>query len=305
MNEPPIRLLESSDLTSAERALLDAGRSVVPVHYDALVGAAKLQATLASLPGSAVATTTAAKTLTAIKLSVLVIPMLGAAAYYATRANPEVTSVSAEPSALEVVPSVDAPVVTPTRSDAAARDVSADAPDSPRAPRRTPVARPASILSTPSVRAGVPASTPRTRSRTAVEAPTPSQAHVVATPSPVQPPTEVEAPPVPEAPQEATTEEAPQEAVVAPAPVSESINELRGIAQARALLERDPGTALSLLQRLGREHPKGYFVEERLALTVIALARTGAADPARAQAIRFLRSYPKSPFADRVRAAVQ
>ena len=77
---------------------------------------------------------------------------------------------------------------------------------------------------------------------------------------------------------------------------------MRAIAQARRLLSRDPNAALLLLDRVGRLHPAGYFVEEREALRILALMSLGQTDRARRRAEAFLRVYPHSPFADRVRA---
>jgi hypothetical protein len=96
-------------------------------------------------------------------------------------------------------------------------------------------------------------------------------------------------------------------ALAEPAPAAEvphAGDELHDVERARAWLRSDPHAALDLLNRVGREHPHGYFVEERLALTILALAATGQHDLAESRAASFLQAYPKSPFADRVRAAV-
>jgi hypothetical protein len=95
-------------------------------------------------------------------------------------------------------------------------------------------------------------------------------------------------------------------AAVAPAEerrAPQQVDELRAIARARVLVGRDPGAALALLQRVAREHPRGFFVEERRALTVLALAALDR-DEAAPHAADFLRDYPRSPHAARVRAAV-
>lgn len=90
-----------------------------------------------------------------------------------------------------------------------------------------------------------------------------------------------------------------------PAPQADSLSELRAIAVARNLLDRDPEAALSALDKVRREHPRGYFVEERQALTVLALARSGQTAAARQQALAFLRAFPNGPFSDRVRAVLR
>jgi hypothetical protein len=85
----------------------------------------------------------------------------------------------------------------------------------------------------------------------------------------------------------------------------DSIDELRAIAQARRLLSREPQAALALLERLTRAHPKGYFVEEREALRVLALSAAGRNDQAERYAESFLLAYPHSPFADRIRTIAE
>lgn len=61
-----------------------------------------------------------------------------------------------------------------------------------------------------------------------------------------------------------------------PAPkTTDSIGELEGLARARLLARTEPHAAVELLERLARLHPRGYFVEERDALYVIALATDG------------------------------
>jgi outer membrane protein assembly factor BamD (BamD/ComL family) len=80
------------------------------------------------------------------------------------------------------------------------------------------------------------------------------------------------------------------------------LSEVRAVALARTLVERDPDAALELLEKTRREHPTGYFVEERQALTVLALSRAGQQSAAREHAAAFLRGYPNGPFSDRVRA---
>ena len=66
----------------------------------------------------------------------------------------------------------------------------------------------------------------------------------------------------------------------------------------------DPKEALELLETTGRTYPKGYFVEERRALTVLALFASGKRVQARKKALAFLRDYPNGPLTDRVRSAV-
>ncbi|HEY5146856.1 MAG TPA: hypothetical protein VII82_08810, partial [Polyangiaceae bacterium] len=105
--------------------------------------------------------------------------------------------------------------------------------------------------------------------------------------------------PPPSAPPSAV---APPPAPAPPTPASDSVSEIRGVALARNLVDSDPEAALSLLEKVRRDHPNGYFVEERQALTVIALARLGRESAVRQQAAAFLRAYPNGPFSDRVRS---
>ena len=116
-----------------------------------------------------------------------------------------------------------------------------------------------------------------------------------ATAVPPTAPPAVTAPPViasvPTAPPSTATAEAPS-----------SMSEIRAVAMARSLVERDPAAALDLLAKAHHAYPTGYFLEEREALTVIALARAGRAAEARRAATSFLRAYPNGPYSDRVRA---
>jgi hypothetical protein len=98
----------------------------------------------------------------------------------------------------------------------------------------------------------------------------------------------------------------PRPAVAAnePAPKNDAVAEMQGIARARALLGSDPAAAVAELVKLRREHPNGFFVEERRALTILALARAGNGAAAHEQGTAFLKRYPNGPFTDRVRAAI-
>lgn len=89
-----------------------------------------------------------------------------------------------------------------------------------------------------------------------------------------------------------------------PEPSSDAIDEMRAIAHARNLIAQDPAAALQALEVIRREHPLGYFGEERRALTIFALARSGNQALAREHAMSFVRAYPNGPFTDKVRATV-
>lgn len=298
MTRPPIRLLEGTEASAAERALLEAGRSVPAVHYDVAAGAAKFQAALQVAATAAPVTTTTAlvKTATLSKLALVLVPTLGAvAAYYVMRNEAPAIGRAAAPTVVEpsrevVVPpsgstSIDvAPHTAATGNDAPTTTSDATKPERTRSTRRA-----AHATSSPR------RSSVTTHSHDSVTTTTPAAAFEVADQAhPVAPEDEAEAPDAPPAPEAPT-----------PTVAVDSINELRGIATARALIERDPAAALVILQRLSRAHPQGYFVEERAALTVLALAGKEDEEEARRHAARFLKTYPTSPFADRVRNAVR
>ncbi|MCC7540472.1 MAG: hypothetical protein IT379_29920, partial [Deltaproteobacteria bacterium] len=73
----------------------------------------------------------------------------------------------------------------------------------------------------------------------------------------------------------------------------------------RRALQRDPARALALAEAGQREFRRGQFVEEREAIAVLALARGGRTAEAERRGARFLRRYPHSAFAGRVRALVR
>jgi hypothetical protein len=82
--------------------------------------------------------------------------------------------------------------------------------------------------------------------------------------------------------------------------------EMKGIARAkRALSEREPDRALAILADLARDFPRGYFIEERRALRVLALADDGESEQARKEAASFVRDYPSGAFTARVKAAAE
>jgi hypothetical protein len=81
-------------------------------------------------------------------------------------------------------------------------------------------------------------------------------------------------------------------------------SELELIRSAQKNLHRgDARAALALLSEHARRYPSGALSEERDASRVFALCKLGDVAGARAQAARFLRRSPASPFAERVRAS--
>jgi hypothetical protein len=69
----------------------------------------------------------------------------------------------------------------------------------------------------------------------------------------------------------------------------------------KALLDGDAPLALRMLDRARSDFPKGAMTEEREALTVRALVKSGQGDLARQRGEAFLRSFPRSPHASEVR----
>lgn len=78
--------------------------------------------------------------------------------------------------------------------------------------------------------------------------------------------------------------------------------ELAQIREIRTLLDRSPTAALALAERGQQRFSNGHLVEEREALSVIALARLGRRQDARARAAAFVSRYPKSALVDRIHA---
>jgi hypothetical protein len=68
-----------------------------------------------------------------------------------------------------------------------------------------------------------------------------------------------------------------------------------------ALAQGDPGGALSLLDSYAKAYPHGRLELEAEVLRIDALARAGQADLAKKRAETFLKRYPKSVLASRVR----
>lgn len=97
-------------------------------------------------------------------------------------------------------------------------------------------------------------------------------------------------------------ESAPQ--VSGAAPPSSLEGEMRLVREAQESLRNGkPEQALQLLDRHQVEHPNGALGEERSAARVVALCSLGRTHEAQQEAERFLRTWPQSPLAQRVRSA--
>ncbi len=308
MSHEPIRLLEGPEASDLERSLLEAARSTAPVEYDLAAGAARFRTQLAALAAAGAVTAGASSgvalrgkaLLAKVAFKVVLGVAMGgvfagagvvAGMHMARTAGPNEsapsppktdalprpeprTALAPVPAASSAEPALAPPAVAPAAASPDARGQgTAHAAHEGRRPR--PSTTSPSTVSPASGDAvdGVPES--------------------VLAPGPVVPSAAASAPPAPQVAQP------PQPLPQKPA---ELLNEVRAVALARSLVERDPDAALDLLDKTRREHPTGYFVEERQALTVLALARSGRQAAAREQAAAFLRTYPNGPFSDRVRA---
>ena len=109
-----------------------------------------------------------------------------------------------------------------------------------------------------------------------------------------------------EAPAAAAVIAEPERPVVAPPPSAHEVvnrettlrDESLAVLEARrALRSGSAGHAVRLLEQARLRFPKGALGQEREALTIEALAKTGDSANAQRRARAFLRSYPKSPYA--------
>jgi hypothetical protein len=94
------------------------------------------------------------------------------------------------------------------------------------------------------------------------------------------------------------------EAAPVVAPLSpDAREESQVVGRARgALRSGDAARALQLLELAERRYPQGVLNQEREALRIEALAGLGQTAQARARANAFLRAYPTSPYASRVKS---
>lgn len=84
-----------------------------------------------------------------------------------------------------------------------------------------------------------------------------------------------------------------------------SRREIAQLVRIRALLERDPAAAYRLADQSEREFPRGVLSEERQALQVLALAKSGSTEAAERKARAFFARYPQSPMRERLEAALR
>lgn len=132
-------------------------------------------------------------------------------------------------------------------------------------------------------------------------APPPAPAVVVAPPAPKAP--EPEAPPPVVEPSAAVAAPAPSVSAKPQAQKPTLAEEVRQLAEVRALAASDPAGAARKADEGHKRFAGGMLYQEREAVAITSLARAGRGAEARSRATRFLGQFPKSPFADQVRAA--
>ena len=88
-------------------------------------------------------------------------------------------------------------------------------------------------------------------------------------------------------------------------PETSSRREIAQLVRIRALLARDPNAAYRLAQRSEREFPQGLLSEEREALSILALAKSGAHAAAVAKARDHQARFPESTMRGVIQAALQ
>ena len=82
------------------------------------------------------------------------------------------------------------------------------------------------------------------------------------------------------------------------------LQEMQELATAEAALKRDPARALALIKRSNERFPDGYFQQERAYVGIMALIGLDRLADARAQAERFFARYAGTPYAARIRRAL-
>ncbi len=87
------------------------------------------------------------------------------------------------------------------------------------------------------------------------------------------------------------------------APGDDDLLELEQVGRAERMLASDPAGALALVASAGQRFPRGYLKEERGYVEVLALLALRRPDEARPKVAAFLRDYPESAYARRVRDA--
>ena len=327
-----IPLVEDLEQSEEVRSLLRAGMDDDLEGYDFDKGLATHVAAVAALQAAAAATATkvamSSKVLAAwIAVPLASVTVLGALWFGGSSDAPEkaprgqstklpksapAAVVADAPDTEAPVVEAEQPVVAEVVDDKASRDESAEVLTTPKHVRtasRAPVERTerAAKIDTSSGGTATPRST--ATFETALEAqPTTAAANVQpSAPEPVE-----VAPSRAEREQAAREEAAAREAARAQQEEARRVadqrlkREMSLLMQAKQALASDPGRALTLAMA-GEQQFRGdsMFGEERQHVLVLALIKLGRVEEAEQRAQPFLRAHPDSPFARRIRNALQ
>jgi hypothetical protein len=85
---------------------------------------------------------------------------------------------------------------------------------------------------------------------------------------------------------------------------SQLLAETAHMAELRRLATADPARALAQAEQGGQKFPRGFFAQEREAISITLLLRLGRSDEARARGERFLARHPQGPAAEQIRRAI-
>lgn len=156
------------------------------------------------------------------------------------------------------------------------------------------------VKATPSSAAAAPAMS--------AEKAAPSAPRGASSPAPAAPHSDESAAPA-SAPEPAAAADAAGAAAPAPGTPEERASRLREenamLAQARAAMRSgDTGGAMRMLEEARQKFPDGVLGQEREALTIETLAKSGAKGAASARAAAFIKAHPTSPHAARLQAFV-
>jgi hypothetical protein len=320
MSRAPVRLLDQGNLSEHERALLESAQASAPVEYDVEAGAARFRSALTALTAAGAAAATVhgvqaangagAAASKALLVKLVAKLLLGVSIGAAVAGGGLVTGIllarhriPVETSPTQIAAAEQVP--TAERSGRAQAvplgSLSVESSDALALPTEPMAKGPGAVSRTkhPGVGRGRsdsshPSAESAATAGIANEAEEGSDSVGASTP-----------PAAERAPSRQSLLQSAQPQAERPAPVDHPLSEVAAIAMAKDLVERDPKAALKVLNDLRRNHPRGYFVEERQALTVLALAGAGQTAAAQQEAQAFLRVFPNGPFSDRVRAVLR
>jgi hypothetical protein len=86
---------------------------------------------------------------------------------------------------------------------------------------------------------------------------------------------------------------------------SQLLAETEHMAELRRLAAADPARALTRAEQGAQKFPRGFFAQEREAISITLLLRVGRSQEARVRGERFLARYPQGPAAEQIRRAMQ